>query len=232
MPLYRIAHESRRPLLRLPETGMGFQLVLASEGPKRPTYWLIFAAARALRVGLSDPDEPELRSRFVRGELDDLFSSTSLRTIELRDYRELLRRTEPGTFDEALAVQERAKPAPSALIKRTKTEEGQKFYRFSSRVDDARVNGGTGNWLPGTYGAPASDLPLAPSGFAAVGRYALPYSEPASFVHVLCPKPGTSIHIGTVAPAFGQAGGGVEVYFPDGAEHVGDGPLCLELPDA
>lgn len=231
MPLYRVQYEKRELLLKFPETGMGFQIVYASDGPKPPTYWLVYATARALRIGLSDPEESQLQSRQVRSEIDEMFSATSLRNVELRTSRLVRQRSVPSSFDEALPIQAGADPLPSALIKISTTAAGQVFYRFSSRFNDPRVHLGTGDWLPGTYGTTATDKPLAPSGFAAVGRYALPYAEPASFVRAICPEPGTPIQIGTVAPSFGQAGGGVEVYFPRGAVHVGDMEMVTELPD-
>src|SRR2546421_104541 len=63
----------------------------------------------------------------------------------------------------------------------------------------------------GPSARPVRALPLAPSGFAAVGRYALPNVEPAMYVYEIEPRPETRIEFGTVAPAYGQAGGGVEV---------------------
>jgi hypothetical protein len=54
------------------------------------------------------------------------------------------------------------------------------------------------------YGFPASELNFVPTGFAAVGRYALPDLPPA------CRR----CEIGACLPLYGQAGGGVEVMFP------------------
>jgi len=57
---------------------------------------------------------------------------------------------------------------------------------------------------------------FVPSRFAAVGRYALPNPASASYIfHIVTFDRPTLI--GTATPNFGQAGGGVEVFFSTGA---------------
>src|SRR5215831_12422856 len=68
--------------------------------------------------------------------------------------------------------------------------------------------------LSGTYGFPESELPFVPTGFAAVGRYALPDLPPACRRYEIIPPPGHTIECGASVPLYGQAGGGVEVRFP------------------
>jgi hypothetical protein len=78
-----------------------------------------------------------------------------------------------------------------------------------------------GTLLPGTYLASERELPFIKSGFGAVGRLALPLPVAAShvFEYVVMPgvPPGLKIKVGTVAPAFGQAGGAAEVQTDHGA---------------
>ena len=74
-----------------------------------------------------------------------------------------------------------------------------------------------GSVLPGTYATTENDARMAPSGLAAVGRYALPNPVPAVHRFLLVPPQPVQIFCGTVAPNFGQAGGGVEVRFDRGA---------------
>jgi hypothetical protein len=64
-----------------------------------------------------------------------------------------------------------------------------------------------------TYAAPASEVPFAPTGFAAVARFALPNLMPACFRYELQPAPGTVLECGASVPLYGQSGGGVEVKF-------------------
>ena len=65
----------------------------------------------------------------------------------------------------------------------------------------------------GLYALPSSEILFIPTGFAAVGRYALPGLLPATFRWELQPPNGTMIRCGASVPLYGQAGGGVEVRF-------------------
>jgi len=78
----------------------------------------------------------------------------------------------------------------------------------------------SGDFLPGTYAVPESEVAFISTGFAAVGRLALPVNLPASHHYVIEAQAGTAVRFGTVAPAFGQAGGGVEAFFGSGATNV------------
>ncbi len=100
------------------------------------------------------------------------------------------------------------------------------FYRFSSSPVDPRVLP-DGSWAPGTYGTTYNDLKMVPSGFAAVGRYALPNPHSARYVFPILTA-SSPIYVGTVTPNFGQAGGGVEVMFPNGATPIPGVPHRIE----
>jgi hypothetical protein len=63
----------------------------------------------------------------------------------------------------------------------------------------------------GTYLTTDRDRQYANTGFAVVGRYALPIPIPASNVFEYELPSGTTLAIGTVLPNYGQAGGGVEI---------------------
>lgn len=83
------------------------------------------------------------------------------------------------------------------------------FYRYLSGSSDPRFVGGA--LKANTYLTARRDSKYVNTGFGAVGRFALPLPLPAcKVVHYEIPK-GTTIKVGTVAPAFGQAGGGVEI---------------------
>lgn len=83
------------------------------------------------------------------------------------------------------------------------------FYRcLSSAVDPRYVSG---QLSAGTYLTTRLDTTYVNSGFATVGRFALPIPLPACHVIQYELSPGVIINVGTVAPMFGQSGGGVEV---------------------
>ena len=73
---------------------------------------------------------------------------------------------------------------------------------------------------------------VALAGFAVVGRLALPNTLPASHHFEINAATGTDVDFGTVAPAFGQAGGGVEAFFSKGAKNASGPPAVHpDLPD-
>jgi hypothetical protein len=94
------------------------------------------------------------------------------------------------------------------------TQAGDIFYRCEHWAMSRRVRHATNDILAGTYGFPASELPFVPTGFAAVGRYALPDLPPACRRYQISPPPGYTLQCGACVPLYGQAGGGVEVMFP------------------
>jgi hypothetical protein len=85
------------------------------------------------------------------------------------------------------------------------------FYRCLSSSVDHRYVSGSGELMAGTYLTTQLDQLYVNTGFAAVGRFALPIPLPASNVFQYELRAGTIVRVGTVAPMFGQAGGGVEV---------------------
>ena len=101
----------------------------------------------------------------------------------------------------------------SPLIGTTTLEKDTVFYRFiSSETDHRYVDG---KLTASTYVTTSNDAVHVNSGFSVVARYALPLPLPANHrIEYKIPK-GTMIQVGTVAPNFGQAGGGVEVFLLD-----------------
>lgn len=106
------------------------------------------------------------------------------------------------------------------------------FHRFSAFDPDRRIDPATGSFLPGTYAAPESEVPFVPTGFVAVGRFALPNNLPASYHYEIEAPMGAKVVFGTVAPAFGQAGRGVEAYFANAVINAKVPPTPVsQLPD-
>jgi len=101
---------------------------------------------------------------------------------------------------------------PSSLIISTFTTAGEIYWRLSAYHNDRRVTPDN-QIVKGTYVTTSSDIEVVGSGFAAVGRYALPTPFPSVYAFAVRPKTGIPINLGTVRPNFGQAGGGVEGVF-------------------
>jgi hypothetical protein len=93
-------------------------------------------------------------------------------------------------------------------------QAGDVFYRCEHWATSRRVRYASNDILGGTYGFPTSELGFVLTGFAAVGRYALPDLPPACRRYEIRPPAGYTIQCGACVPLHGQAGGGVEVMFP------------------
>jgi hypothetical protein len=223
MTLWNLTDDAVSELLALPESGMGFQWVSAeAPGARRP--FLIFNSSIAVDldgVELRPGDDPtailsnglkiiEAQHRYL--PTTTIFSAPSLSNFSL-----LRTRIHPASS--AAPVVPRI-TLTSSLVKKVTLQKVRVFHRYSAFNPDRRINPLTGALLPGSYAVPESEFPFIPTGFAAVGRLALPLTAPASYVYLISAKAGTSVEFGTIAPAFGQSGGGVEAYFPAGATNT------------
>ena len=216
---WMLSSDSVSALVGLPETGMGFQLL---SGRIRDSDGLMLVLNSELAYDISELD-------LVSGSDPGAIFSNSARVIEAIVRAPILvGRPEPHSFALlATRVTSGATPpvapppgsptagiaVPSTLVKSYVLSAHRVFHRFSAFNPDRRVNPNTGDFVAGIYAAPESEVPFVPTGFAAVGRFALPNVQPASHHYVIEAPSGTSVTFGTVAPAFGQAGGGVEVLF-------------------
>jgi len=235
MVAWALSENSIGELRNLPETGMGFQLVSASFHGASAVF-IVFNSELAF-----DLSQVELRE----GTDPNVILANGVRVLNaLRQAGSpLMGRPEPRLFallESRVAIGGPAvapiTPAPiaqpSSLVKNVVLSANRVFHRYSAFNPDRRVDPVTGNFAPGTYGVPESEVPFIPAGFAAVGRLALPNINPASHHYVIEAPSGTAVTFGTVAPAFGQAGGGVEALLPTGAtnRHVPPIPPVL-IPD-
>jgi hypothetical protein len=213
VPLFRIARPTIARLVVLPESGLGYQVL-----HYRGDALVVFNATLAIPLN-------ELRERRFTEE-DYAFLSgdpernllLELESLELGDDLRLAfslfeRPGSPENF--GLSSPYSVVTPPDWAIRR---QAPRAYYRFCAYYRDRRVDPVQGSFLPGTYATTHSDMHFVPSGFAAVGRYALPNPASARFVFQIVTYDHPSL-MGTATPNFGQAGGGVEVFFANGASN-------------
>lgn len=126
--------------------------------------------------------------------------------------------------------------SPIPRLRQT-TRKFDGFIRVSSSPNDHAIvtdphANDTGKVKDNTYATTAKDFEEVPSGFSAVGRYALPNPRSARYVYTIVPHRSDSkpVRGGTVRPANNQAGGGVEVVFPDGLPPGSAHPEPYRIP--
>ncbi len=234
---WMLSEETVNQLLAQPETGMGFQFVegIVNGASAR---LLVFNAEVAYDVSdvlLTDSDDPA--SILLNGTLvvkaiasaQAKPGSLAVSSLSVAPPRV----TGGGSWGggASAGVPPAKLTPPSSLVKSYSLGAKRLFHRFSAFKPDKRVNPATGDFVAGTYATTNSDFPLAPSGLAAVGRFALPNIQPASHHYRIDAPAGTQVTSGTVAPANGQAGGGVEVLFVNAVKNAQSPAFSSQLPD-
>lgn len=86
------------------------------------------------------------------------------------------------------------------------------FSAFSNPLRIPEANGKEGAIVAGTYFTSESESLHCTSGFAVVGRFALPSNASAHYRHQIILEEDIDVLIGTVLPNFGFCGGGVEIF--------------------
>src|ERR1700730_4334817 len=225
MTAWNLSDNSIEKLVDLPETGMGFQLVSALWHGESAVL-IVLNAELAFDLSqvelLSGTDPAVILTNGIRVlNVMRQAGPTIVGRREPRSFNLLESRIGgPGMIPMAPATTATTSSPiaqPSSLVKNVMLSANRIFHRYSAFNPDNRVDPVTGNFAPGTYTVSESDVPFIPTGFAAVGRLALPNLLPSSHHYVLEAPSGTPVSFGTVAPAFGQAGGGVEALLPNGA---------------
>jgi len=204
---YKLSTEQIRELITQPETGMGYQYVEASMSD--------FSILKGIVLN-SEVFIPEEKIEKIMGRRFLTYSAV-LNEAERPGYirkisvlgRDRLHLGETKYFAKSAGV-------PASQATTSLTGKDQIFKRFSPYRNDHRI-GEDGSLLPGAYATTEADAQNVKTGTDAMSRYALPSDEPAIYVFTIQPPEKTSVRVGTVEPANGKPGGGVEVLFENGS---------------
>lgn len=204
---YKLSSEQIRELVNQPETGMGYQYVEASMS----NFSTIPGVVLNSEVFIPEEKiEKIMGSRFLTYSaiLNEAERPGYIRKIKVIG-RGRLHLGETKYFAKSAGV-----PASQATL--SSTDKDQIFKRFSPYKNDRRI-GENGSLLPGAYATTEDDAKNIKTGTDAMNRYALPSDEPAIYVFTIQPPEKTPVRVGTVEPANGKPGGGVEVLFENGS---------------
>lgn len=203
-------------VIAYPETGMGFQLFEKGLND----YQLVIASLVVVRFAeRSELFDALPRANALLFEANAVYDSrgdVSDWNIEIApraDWGTLITRDNPLTYELLHAgFTQKSTVVPVELFYDMPGGEPELFFRYTANSSDPRIMK-NGRIKAGTYATTYNDSRMIPSGLAAVGRYALPVSASAEFMFpVMSDAP---YRMGTALPHFGQAGGGVEVFFKD-----------------
>ena len=211
--MLKLNESETNDLLAQPETGMGYQIVEAILRDNREEQGIVYNAE--LLFLDHETQQRDLQSDPYAMVLK-LAESSGTKIKKLRVLpRETATHRSAGIGEASAVLKNKTTPTKDASIEKTKADEV--FKRFSAYANDRRRRP-DGSWRAGTYATTEEDARRIRTGKDAVARYALPNPAPASYVFTGCPNKDTEIQKGTVAPAHGQPGGGVEVIFTKGIQ--------------
>lgn len=205
--MLRLNESQTQELLRQPETGMGYQEVEVTHKNFRTDKGIVYNAELLF-------EGTESQTVLKLNHYQSALRMASYAGDEIRSIK-VLKSTETKRFLSTTQVRKAGAtgPAKDAPVEKTKADEV--FKRFSAYPNDRRVTTDK-KLLPGTFATTEADAKNVKTGKDAVARYALPRSDPASYVYTIKSTKDTDIQRGTVEPANGQPGGGAEVIFTSG----------------
>lgn len=213
-PLIRLENNPIRDLETIPEAGMGYYVAEGSLEGEGNQFFVVTEAVDGEFFAI-----PMKHPKFFSYEDFNLLE-LSAEKVRLPWVENLVENVEPHTvaFNTSshlsnFSLNTGYIPAVGAvpLLAMDTLTQTTNFYRYLRSPIDFRFDTQKQELSAGTYLTTVSDQAYANTGFAAVGRYALPIPVPAIHVFLYQLPPGTTLRVGTALPNFGQAGGGVEV---------------------
>ncbi len=197
--LLQLADETIDILRQHPETGMGFYVVKGNF-PRAYVDSVFVIAGDHYLLPMKHPD-------FFC--VADLLSGVPLPEESEKIVGFTVSSSAPARNAASLPTGYKSATGCVPLVRTTTLAEPVVVCRYLASEADPRLSDST---LPeGTYLTTRLDLNDVHTGFAAVGRYALPVPVAASHVFEYELPAGTHVQVGAVLSCFGQVGGGVEV---------------------
>lgn len=198
-------------LIRLPESGMGYQLIEAETG-----FYGTKNKYLVLNSQIIITDTPqilnEVKSVFKSGYRTMFFSASE---VELKNIRlvENLSNYRVKAFS--------ASKQTGAIHQQVKYADGvEKFTRLSAYEDDFRVDTVNKRLVAGSFSTTFEDYQYCKNNkINPVERYALPNDEEIKWAFHIRPLKTDSLQRGIVEHANKQNGGGVEAYFKKGTSN-------------
>jgi hypothetical protein len=200
------------PALRQqPETGMGYQVLELRGVALGAEHVVVANATRTVDVA---------RGRFVVWEgVEKATEERIVKTLQgpAGEARFRVLSRDEAVVAKIIESRRAAAGGPANEAPLEQSDPGERFLRHSAFPNDIRILE-DGSVVEGTYVTTYDDsMNHVKTGTDAVRRYALPNRDPAVHRYYLRPPTRIPVQRGTVQPAYGQPGGGVEVIFLEGA---------------
>lgn len=205
--LYKLPIENIEALKKLPETGMGFQVITTLY--ERETY-VIWNGQLALQQKGFD-------LHYLKTIVNEIKNKTFSDIIALAKPKRLSHMM-LALAEEPLSVRDLPVESEGARSNQSEYVNGDElFVRISAFEDDIRIDKVDKCLLPGTFTTTASDaLKCEVEKDNPVQRYALPNELLIRWAFYIQPKTTDILQRGNVEANFGKKGGGREVFFEKG----------------
>jgi hypothetical protein len=204
-------------LIRLPETGMGYQVIQAkADSNKSFQAFIVFNAELVVELRYFE-QHFVFKENYIRKESLPFttLKEISPLLIEIKEY---------DVVQEGDVYKPNLKGALEGEIEKANGRDH--FIRLSHFKNDIRIDTENNRVLPGSFTTTMTDYltmlvnrkmglnPLVETDPAE--RYALPSFLPVQWVFNICPGTADTLQQGIVQPAYGRKGGGVECFFANG----------------
>ena len=217
--IYKAYSSDTNKLISLPETGMGYQVIDGQlTGSSTTKRYVVYNADLIV-----DLDDDFLRNKqliTVRG-YTLISNAVSLLNIKTESIRLITKRSlyESKSLSQTkININNRHSGGKGALDNPKENADGKEFFvRLSAYQNDKRIDFVKNRLIEGSFTTTLHDyLSCVRTNDDPVDRYALPNDETIKWSFYIQPKSNDSLQRGTVQPAFGHEGGGIEAYFENG----------------
>lgn len=217
--IYKIYEQDAETLLEKPETGMGYQIINASQYNRNHSRkFVVYNTNLAIELDAEFQTYRRLiineGYKSVLGKATELMLETdSIRvfaTSPNREYKMLSASNKIGKKRYSGGRGAKDSPIRNATGNET-------FVRLSAYEDDKRIDFVNMKLKSGSYTTTEQDyIDCYSTKDNPVDRYALPNDEPIKCAFYIKPKSINTLQQGIVQPDFGHEGGGIEAYFENG----------------
>jgi len=217
--IYRIYPQDSQTLLEKPETGMGYQVVIASRYQRYLNKkFVIYNTDLAVEL---DSDFLVNKRRIMNeGYSNVLRTATELMletdSISILDYNDMKESTIISSIKKN--TKGRHSGGKGAVdCPKEKATGSETFVRLSAFENDKRIDFQNRCLKPGTFTTTYRDYRVCvDTNDAPVDRYALPNEDKIQWSFYVRPNTNDFLQRGIVQPAFGKDGGGIEGFFENG----------------
>lgn len=217
--IYKIYEEDAKTLLKKPETGMGYQIITASEYKKQQNKkFIVYNTNLAVEINSDFQANKQLIINEGYRAILNKATVLMLETNSIKVFDQSTVHEYKMLSESKRTTKKRYLNDKGAIDNPKEFANGSDVYvRISAYEDDKRIDLEMMKLKPGTYTTTKDDYTTCvDTNDAPIDRYALPNEESIKWAFYIKPKSTDTLQKGIVQPAFNKDGGGIEAYFGNG----------------